>query len=213
MTVEQHRGGRSMTRRPSGGVTHADAVVVGAGPAGSAAATFLAQAGHDVVLLEKERFPRVKVCGDGLTPRAVKALRALGLDDEAEGGVEGWDRQQGLRMYGGGVVLDLPWPELDSWPSHSLTATRELFDETLARNAVKAGAQLWEETEVTGPVYLSGAPRGGRTRRGRSAHRSCSRPTAGRHASPCSSASTATAAAPWGWPCGPTIARRARSSG
>jgi len=148
-----------MTRRPSGGVTHADAVVVGAGPAGSAAATFLAQAGHDVVLLEKERFPRVKVCGDGLTPRAVKALRALGLDDEAEGGVEGWDRQQGLRMYGGGVVLDLPWPELDSWPSHSLTATRELFDETLARNAVKAGAQLWEETEVTGPVYLSGAHR------------------------------------------------------
>ena len=146
-----------MTVQASGGVTSADAVVVGAGPAGSAAATFLAEAGHDVVLLERERFPREKVCGDGLTPRAVKALRMLGLEDEAEGHVDGWDRQRGLRMYGGKVVLDLPWPELDDWPSHSLTATRSLFDETLARNAAKAGAQLWEDTEVTGPVYLSEA--------------------------------------------------------
>jgi geranylgeranyl reductase family protein len=138
-------------------VTHADAVVIGAGPAGSAAAYFLAEAGHDVILLEKEAFPREKVCGDGLTPRAVKALRALGLVDEAEGAPEGWDRQDGLRMYGGRVVLDLPWPALEDFPAHSVTATRALFDHTLARNAVKAGAQLWEETEVTGPVWLSGA--------------------------------------------------------
>ncbi|MEX2620264.1 MAG: geranylgeranyl reductase family protein [Egibacteraceae bacterium] len=146
-----------MTSHAPGGVTHADAVVVGAGPGGSAAATFLAEAGHDVALLEKEHFPRDKVCGDGLTPRAVKALRMLGLHEEAEGAPEGWDRQQGLRMYGGKVVLDLPWPEFGDWPSHSLTATRALFDETLARHAEKSGAQLWEDTEVTGPVYLSGA--------------------------------------------------------
>lgn len=139
--------------------THADAVVVGAGPAGAAAAYFLAQAGHDVVLVEKESFPREKVCGDGLTPRAVKALGLLGLHEEAEGRVPGWQRQQGLRMYGGGVVLDLPWPELDDWPSHSLTATRARFDHTLARNAVKAGATLWEGTEVTGPVYLTSSER------------------------------------------------------
>ncbi|MBW3549150.1 MAG: transcription-repair coupling factor, partial [Actinobacteria bacterium] len=93
--------------------------------------------------------------GDALTPRAVSALRSLGLHDEAEGRLPGWSRQEGLRMHGGGVVLDLPWPELDDWPAHSLTATRTLFDHTLARHAVKAGAQLWEETEVTGPVYLT----------------------------------------------------------
>jgi geranylgeranyl reductase family protein len=139
--------------------THADAVVVGAGPAGSAAARFLAEAGHDVVLIEKEAFPRDKVCGDGLTPRAVRALHSLGLHDEAEGMAPGWARQEGLRMYGGGVVLDLPWPQLEDWPSHSLTATRSLLDHTLARHAAKAGAQLWEETEVTGPVYLTGAQR------------------------------------------------------
>jgi geranylgeranyl reductase family protein len=136
-------------------VTYADAVVIGAGPGGSAAARLLAEAGHDVVLIEKESFPREKVCGDGLTPRAVQALRMLGLHDEAEGAVPGWTRQEGLRMYGAGVALDLPWPELDGWPSHSLTVTRMLLDATLARHAQAAGVQLWEQCEVTGPVYRS----------------------------------------------------------
>ncbi|MBA2576279.1 MAG: geranylgeranyl reductase family protein [Euzebyaceae bacterium] len=149
----------TLAPRAAVGVATADAVVVGAGPAGSAAAWFLAEAGHDVVLCEKETFPRDKVCGDGLTPRAVKALRMLGLEDEAEGSVPGWDRQGGLRMYGGGVVLDLPWPDLDDWPAHSVTATRSLFDHTLARNAQKAGVQLWEDTEVLGPVWLTESER------------------------------------------------------
>ena len=52
----------------------ADVIVVGAGPGGSSTAFALAQAGLDVLLLEKGAFPREKVCGDGLTPRAVKSL-------------------------------------------------------------------------------------------------------------------------------------------
>ena len=136
---------------------YADVVVVGAGPAGSAAATFLAQAGHRVMLLEKASFPRDKVCGDALTPRAVKALQLLGLHDEAEGTPSGWARQEGLRMYGGGVVLDLPWPRLDDFPSHSVTATRAVFDHTLAQHAVANGAQLEEQTEAIEPVWLTAA--------------------------------------------------------
>ena len=57
----------------------ADVIVVGAGPAGSSVALRLAQAGLDVLVLEKARFPREKVCGDGLTPRAVKALTGMGI--------------------------------------------------------------------------------------------------------------------------------------
>ena len=138
---------------PTGPVESADVVVVGAGPGGSAAAYSPARPAHDVVLLEKDTFPRDKVCGDGLTPRAVHAMQLLGLAEEAEGTPEGWARQSGLRMYGGGVTWNMPWPETDDFPSHSVTATRALFDHTLARNAVKAGAQLWEQTKAIGPVW------------------------------------------------------------
>lgn len=130
-------------------------MVVGAGPGGSATATFLARQGLDVLVIEKERFPREKVCGDGLTPRAVAALDSLGLHAEAQGEPPGWARQEGLRMYGGGITWNLPWPETSRFPSHSVTATRALFDTTLARHAEKEGAVLWEGTKATAPVWLS----------------------------------------------------------
>src|SRR5512134_2433882 len=59
--------------------THYDVAVIGAGPAGSAAAYFLARGGLRVALLDKFDFPRDKTCGDGLTPRAVEALKTLGV--------------------------------------------------------------------------------------------------------------------------------------
>jgi len=127
----------------------ADVIVVGAGPAGSATAYHLARAGHDVLLLEKTAFPREKVCGDGLTPRAVKALVAMGVDTSPEAG---WLHNKGLRIIGGGMRLELPWPELASYPSYGLVRPRSDFDDVLARQAVKAGAVLRENTTVTGPV-------------------------------------------------------------
>jgi geranylgeranyl reductase family protein len=127
----------------------ADVVVVGAGPGGSTAAYHLAQAGLDVLLLEKSEFPREKVCGDGLTPRAVKQLVAMGLDLAPE---EGWIRNHGLRIIGGGMRLEMPWPDLASFPSYGLVRPRQDFDEVLARAAQKAGARLHENTTVTGPV-------------------------------------------------------------
>jgi geranylgeranyl reductase family protein len=127
----------------------ADVIVVGAGPGGSAAAHALAQAGLDVLLLEKTGFPREKVCGDGLTPRAVKSLVQLGIDT---GESNGFIRNRGLRIIGGGMRLELPWPELASYPDYGLVRPRLDFDELLARTAQKAGARLQEHTNVTGPV-------------------------------------------------------------
>ncbi|HEX3512584.1 MAG TPA: geranylgeranyl reductase family protein [Trebonia sp.] len=127
----------------------ADVIVVGAGPSGSTAAYYLAQAGLNVLLIEKSRFPREKVCGDGLTPRAVKSLVAMGVDVSEEAG---WLRNKGLRVIGGGMRLELDWPELSSWPGYGLVRTRASLDEQLARRAQAAGAKLLEGTTVTGPV-------------------------------------------------------------
>jgi geranylgeranyl reductase family protein len=127
----------------------ADVVVVGAGPGGSTAAYHLAQAGLRVIVCEKSQFPREKVCGDGLTPRAVKQLIAMGIDTSAS---NGWVRNHGLRILGGGMRLELPWPDLASYPSYGLVRPRQDFDEVLARAAQKAGAQLHELTPVTAPL-------------------------------------------------------------
>jgi menaquinone-9 beta-reductase len=127
----------------------ADVVVVGAGPAGSATAFHLARTGLDVLLLEKTAFPREKVCGDGLTPRAVRSLVAMGVDVSPEAG---WLHNQGLRIIGGGHRLQIPWPDLADYPSYGLVRRRTDFDELLARTAQKAGARLHERTAVSGPV-------------------------------------------------------------
>ena len=129
--------------------TEADVIVVGAGPAGSATAAHLAQAGLAVALLEKSAFPREKVCGDGLTPRAVTQLVKLGIDTSAEAG---WLQNKGLRILAGGMRLELPWPELASFPDYGLVRTRLDFDQMLARRAQKAGAALHEQTPATQPV-------------------------------------------------------------
>jgi len=127
----------------------AEVIVVGAGPAGSTAATYLARAGLDVLLLEKSEFPREKVCGDGLTPRGVKQLIDLGIDTRQEAG---WLHNRGLRVVGGGVTLELDWPDLATFPPYGVVRTRQDFDELLARTAQRAGARLLEKTTVTGAI-------------------------------------------------------------
>ncbi len=124
-------------------------IVVGAGPAGSTAATYLARAGVDVLLLEKTEFPREKVCGDGLTPRGVKQLIDLGIDTATDAG---WVHSRGLRILTGELTLELDWPDLTSYPPYGVSRTRHDFDDLLAKLAVTAGARLYERTTVTGAI-------------------------------------------------------------
>ena len=137
---------RADPRRPA---DDADVIVVGAGPAGSTTAYYLAQAGLDVLMLEKSTFPREKVCGDGLTPRGVRALVAMGISVSEQ---DGWVRNKGLRVIGAGQRLELPWPELSSYPGYGLVRPRTDLDQMLARRAQQAGARLLEGVTVTGPV-------------------------------------------------------------
>jgi geranylgeranyl reductase family protein len=145
-----------VTTIASAGTPDADVIVVGAGPAGATTAYHLACAGLDVLLLEKTAFPREKVCGDGLTPRAVRSLVSMGIDTRPEAG---WVHNRGLRIIGGGLRLQLEWPELASYPAYGLVRPRLDFDDVLARQAVKAGARLHERTTITSPLVDQGRGR------------------------------------------------------
>lgn len=129
-----------------------DVLVVGAGPGGSTAAYHLARHGIDVVMVDKSTFPREKVCGDGLTPRAVGSLLRMGIDTEDPG----FERIEGLRVHSRHCTIDLPWPELERWPSYGLVRTRFDFDQLLVDKAQKAGARLHQGMEATAPVIEGG---------------------------------------------------------
>ncbi len=132
-----------------------DVVVVGAGPAGSSCGYWLAQAGWDVCVVEKKVFPREKTCGDGLTPRAVRQLADMGLEDTLAGSSH---RFTGLRAYGFGHSMEMQWPEHPHFPSYGYTITRHDLDGLVAGRAADAGATLLQGTEVTAPIVVESAP-------------------------------------------------------
>lgn len=131
-------------------------LVIGAGPAGSACAYWLAEAGWDVIVVEKKHFPREKTCGDGLTPRAVRQLGDMGLGSVLAGA----HRFEGLRACAFGRALELRWPAHPSFPEHGYTITRHDLDQAVAENAQKAGAKLLQGTEALEPLEPTPAAAG-----------------------------------------------------
>ncbi|HWJ09688.1 MAG TPA: geranylgeranyl reductase family protein [Nocardioides sp.] len=115
--------------------TSTDVLVVGAGPAGSAAAAWAARSGADVLLADAAVFPRDKTCGDGLTPRAIGELERLGLREWLRGQAV----NQGLRAHGFGQTLHLPWPG-GSLPDWGSAVPRTVLDDHLRTTALEAGA-------------------------------------------------------------------------
>ncbi|RVW01539.1 geranylgeranyl reductase family protein [Rhodococcus spongiicola] len=122
-----------------------EVLVVGAGPAGSAAAAWAARDGRDVLLVDAATFPRDKTCGDGLTPRAVAELDLLGLG--------GWVREctvnRGLRLTGWGRELRLPWPG-GTLPTVGSAVPRAELDNRLRLAAIESGAQMVEGAKAVG---------------------------------------------------------------
>jgi geranylgeranyl reductase family protein len=129
-----------------------DVLVVGAGPAGAAAASWLADQGRRVLVVERKRFPRDKTCGDGLTPRAVRQLHDLGLAEP----LAQYLRYDGLRSIAHGVTLELAWPEHPDMPPFGYVVRRRDLDEMVAGRAVKAGATLRPATEAVEPLVEGG---------------------------------------------------------
>ncbi len=115
----------------------ADLVVVGAGPAGSAAAAWAARAGTDVLVIDSASFPRDKACGDGLTPRAVAELERLGLG----GWLDTRIRHRGLRMSGFGGEVEVDWPG-PSFPSTGSAVARLELDDRIRKVAEESGARM-----------------------------------------------------------------------
>ena len=134
-----------------------DVLVVGAGPSGSSCAFWLADAGWDVAVVEKKQFPREKTCGDGLTPRAVRQLADMGLEEPLQGA----HRYEGLRSCGWGQVLEMSWPSHPVFPSYGYTITRHDLDGLVAERATKAGATVHQHTEAMAPLLNGGAASGG----------------------------------------------------
>jgi geranylgeranyl reductase family protein len=125
-----------------------DVLIVGGGPAGAAAAFWLASSGVEVLVVEKKHYPREKTCGDGLTPRAVHQLEEMGLADE----LAPHHRYRGLRANAYGRSIAMNWPTYPDLPSHGYVITRADLDGLVAARAEKAGAVIWQGAEALEPL-------------------------------------------------------------
>ncbi len=125
-------------------------IVIGGGPAGAATAIRAAQHGIKVTVFEKGGHGRDKVCGDGLTPRAVGALNDLAIN------LHSAHQIQGLRMIAGNKTRELDWPETSRFPSHGAVWPRRQLDTALMDAAAAAGAEMVYDTEVLPEVNADG---------------------------------------------------------
>ncbi len=137
-----------------------EVLVIGAGPAGSACARMLAEAGVDVVLADQHAFPRDKVCGDGLIPDAHAALARLGLLDQVMAQAQpathvGCVGPRGGRIDVPGTVAVLP---------------RRQLDDILCKAAVAAGARLLPPARFELPLEEAGQVVGARLKVAEAAH-------------------------------------------
>jgi geranylgeranyl reductase family protein len=137
-----------------------DALVAGAGPAGSAVAALLSRQGASVLLVEAAEHPRAKACAEYASPRIVEELERLGLESSwADKAVP----LMGMDLHAGGHMAPIRYADADG-PRPAWGVDRRTFDALLARHAVASGAELRERTRLARLVIDGGRVRGARVR-------------------------------------------------
>jgi geranylgeranyl reductase family protein len=119
-----------------------DVAIVGAGPAGSSAAIFLARRGYSVALIDKAVFPRDKLCGDFLNPAGWKLFERLGIRDALLAAAH--EKIESFHVSTPAAEAVIPFPEQNGARLFGLGVTRRVFDHLLVQRAVGAGAALLE---------------------------------------------------------------------
>ena len=134
----------------SNNVPRYDVIIIGAGPGGSATATFLAQKNFKVLMLDRASFPRNKICGDGLPPRAVAALDRLGVLDQVSAAGQHIDYFKLIAPNGKTMISSITEAAIEKENAYMLAIPRMVFDDILVKNAVACGAELIEGCKVVG---------------------------------------------------------------
>ncbi|MEO8081716.1 MAG: geranylgeranyl reductase family protein [Caldimonas sp.] len=147
-----------------------DVLIVGAGPAGSAAAQLLARAGRSVIMVDAQAFPRDKVCGDGLIPDAHHALAKLGVLEAVMAEARSSTTLACIAPRGGRIEV----------PGSLAVLPRKRLDEIICRAAVDAGARMFAPVRFTAPLRESANGSTGRVIGARLQHGTTSRDIAAR---------------------------------
>lgn len=145
---------------PDRNVTEVDVLVVGAGPAGSAVATGLAQGGASVLVVETAEHPRPKACAEYASPRIAEELAHLGLADAWRATAVPLD---GMDLHAGAHVSPIRYADATG-PRVAWGVDRRSFDAVLADHAVRAGAELRERAALVSLVADGRRIRGARVR-------------------------------------------------
>lgn len=139
-----------------------DVIVVGAGPTGSAIATALVQKGHDVLLIDREAFPRDKTCGDGIPASAIEALYDLGMEQKILD-ADFYPIEELLLSSPNGHVLQVPIrPGIQGGKSYVIP--RMQFDVLIQEHAVESGVEFLE-AQVSEPIIEDGHVTGVKVKR------------------------------------------------
>lgn len=140
-----------------------DVVVVGAGPAGSSAAFFLGKGGAKVLLIDKEHFPRDKLCAGAISPRSLKILEEMRIVEEIE--TKEFQKIIGIRIFSPkGGVSEGRIPKTEEYKDYGYVTPRIEFDEILRRSALTTGVQFINE-KVLDLIIKDGYVRGAKTQK------------------------------------------------